>query len=82
LSVRRFCEREGLGTASFYRWRSLLEAKPERRKTLRPRVEGMAPVAGPGFLDLGSVEAAGNEVVRMEVRLELGDGLVLKLIRS
>jgi hypothetical protein len=82
LSVAQFCEREGLGTASFYRWCSILEPKTASRRTSRPReaVKPGEPVRE--FLDLGTVGSKGNDLSRMEVRLDLGGGLVLHVVRS
>src|SRR5262249_23592755 len=43
LSVRAFCARHGLATASFYHWRRVLE----RRATERPAVVPVQVVADP-----------------------------------
>ena len=84
LSVVQFCEREGIGAASFYRWRSLLGAPSTRKAaTHSPRREPFPPKSAPppnGFLDLGTLR--GNPGSRMEVRLDLGDGLVLHVVRG
>lgn len=78
LSVSQFCEREGIGAASFYRWRSLLSLSGTALKKpadVRPAV----PAARGDFLDLGTL---GSGSSRMEVRLELGGGVVVHLTRS
>ena len=36
VDVREFCEREGLGQASFYRWRRRLSDKPSREMAEAP----------------------------------------------
>ncbi len=79
LSVAQFCEREGLGTASFYRWRSILEPKAKSRRAHKPPVEVKRAEQ---FLDLGTVGTRGGDHSRMEVRLDLGGGLVLQLTRG
>jgi hypothetical protein len=77
LTVSQFCERESLGAASFYRWRSLLSSSGTRRK--RPSdVRAAVPAPRGDFLDLGTL---GSRSSRMEVRLELGGGVVVHLTR-
>jgi putative transposase len=76
LSVQAFCEREEIGIASFYQWRaklagSIADPKPEA-------AEGeMLKTAG--FVDLGTLSAS---VSRFELRLDLGGGVLLHLVRS
>ena len=82
-SVTRFCKREGLHTSSFQRWRQRLAATaavPMTTQARKPReATRQAPVAN--FIEMGPVAAA-DSVGRLEVRLDLGDGLVLQLVRS
>jgi hypothetical protein len=73
LGVRAFCRREAVSAASFYRWQRLLSDKRER--------DGDCGKA-PAFVDLGSL----NSVVpmirpRIDLTLDLGDGLILHLVR-
>jgi hypothetical protein len=75
LSVREFCESEGLGAASFYRWRARLSSRSPRTRT----VNADRPPAAAGFVDLGTLPAQGT---RFEVRLELGGGVLLHLVRG
>lgn len=84
LSVVQFCEREDIGAASFYRWRLLLGA-PITRKAAEhsPRREPSPQKPAPtpnGFLDLGTLGT--SPASRVEVRLDLGDGLVLHVVRG
>ncbi|MDY6949553.1 MAG: transposase [Pseudomonadota bacterium] len=82
LTVAKFCEREGLGEASFYRWRSLLSV-PSVRKARLPLREPSIPKPTStrnGFLDLGTLGT--SPASRMEVRLDLGGGLVLHVVRG
>jgi hypothetical protein len=75
LSVEAFCRRQAISAASFYRWRGLLgdgsaECGGEHRET------------APAFLDLGPLTPTGALRPRLELKLDLGDGLVLHLVRS
>ena len=79
LSVRAFCERESVSTASFYRWRSQLgkvaKADAAERQLAVPRVQA-------GFVDLGPLIAPPSAPARFELRLDLGGGLLLQLLRD
>lgn len=82
LTVGQFCEREGLKPASLYGWRCRLSEKRERQTAAVPargkRKRG--PAAAPlGFIDLGSLGSGGS---RFEIRLELGQGVALHLVRG
>jgi transposase-like protein len=72
LGVDAFCRREGISAASLYRWRALLGAAGD---------EGKAEVVSKAatFVDLGALSSAG--AARIELKLDLGDGLVLHLVR-
>lgn len=70
--VAGFCQAEGISLGSFYRWRKVLgeprDGKGERRG---------------GFIDLGALPTAkGGSGCRLELKLDLGDGLVLQLVRG
>lgn len=69
LGVEAFCRREAISVASFYRWRRLLG-------------EG-APAQGTAeFVDLGALSASASPGARLEVKLDLGGGLIVHLVRS
>jgi hypothetical protein len=75
LSAREFCQREGIAVGSLYRWRSRVgerAASPE--PSGRPRAAACRE-----FIDVG---ALGSSASRFEVRLDLGGGLSLHLVRS
>lgn len=76
LTVRVFCERERISAVSFYGWRARLQERAEGAPVVpgKQRPEGSAA----GFIDLGEL---GNRA-RFQVRLELGDGVVLQLVRG
>lgn len=74
LGVVAFCEREGISVSSFRRWRSLLaDAAPGA-----PDGDGAA--APRGFVDAGVLGPSGTG--RLELRLDLGGGMVLHLVRG
>ena len=67
LSAEAFSQRERVSLASLKRWQQELEGK-------------QAPAADSGgFLELGALRSVGS---RFEVRLDLGDGVLLTLSRS
>jgi putative transposase len=78
-SVEAFCQGESVSAASFYRWRGLLG---------NGRGQGRASEAQPAFVDLGplrptSVANSGQiPTGRLELKLDLGGGLVLHLVRG
>jgi len=81
LTVEAFCQREGLSRSSFNRWRSRL---PMRSGTVAATAVGASDKrqsAAP-FVDLGLLGAAGTAApAGLEMRLDLGGGLSLTLVR-
>ena len=77
-SVTGFCKREGLHTSSFNRWRQRLSGHP----TVQAKTPGKAsrPAPAASFIEMRSM-AAGPASGRLEVRLDLGGGVVLQLVR-
>ncbi len=76
VSVTQFCRAEGINAGLFRRWRSVLNGRGKDRARRR-RVP--VQTANPPFIDLGGVRSSGS---RMEVRLELGAGMVLSIARG
>jgi hypothetical protein len=71
LTLRRFCDSEGLSHSTFERWRAQL---------LRER-SGESGRAG--FVDAGLIGTSEETPTgRLELTLELGGGLVLHLVRG
>lgn len=73
--VEAFCAAEGVSVASFRRWHRLLrddEGRTERAPAPKPPFLDLG-IFGPGKSEDGGVVPAG----RLEVKLELGGGLVL-----
>jgi len=77
LSVQEFCDREGITAASFYVWRSRLH-----RNTVAAGSDtssSASNVAAGEFIDLGALDSRRS---RFEVRLDLGGGVLLHLVRG
>jgi hypothetical protein len=72
LGVEAFCRREGISVASLYRWRGLLSAVGDDGETA-----GINKM--PTFVDLGTLSSV--PAPRIDLQLDLGDGLVLHLVR-
>ncbi|MFM9438144.1 transposase-like protein [Janthinobacterium sp. CG_23.3] len=75
--IKSFCQAESVSEAVFYRWRKQLEA-----------VGDVAPAAG--FIDVGvmppapsapSMTPCDSAGATLDVRLDLGHGLVLQIVR-
>jgi len=80
LSVQEFCEREDIKAASLYGWRSRLQRAAQDESTPRRAPCNVRPEKPTGeFIDLGALSASGS---RFEVRLDLGGGVLLHLVRS
>lgn len=73
LGVEAFCRREGISAASFYRWRSLLSDAVDRGDIV-------GQDSAPGFVDLGALSSH-SPGSRLDLKLELGEGLVVYLVR-
>ena len=90
LTVDAFCQREAVSVASFYLWRTRLRNSQGKSLTA-PRA---GPVAAAPFIDLGSVSHraistaaigdthdAHHQPAPINIRLELGGGVVLHIAR-
>ena len=76
LTEAEFCEREGIGSKLFHRWRVKRTHPPVRS---RAEQAGRVSKIPAGFVDLGGIGLGGS---RFEVRLELGAGMVLSIARG
>ena len=88
LTVKEFCRREGLTQSSFFLWRSRLrtDSRPTRAPSEAKSVVKSAALAPkPSFVDLGLLGAAAcvptAENAALDLRIELGGGLSLHLVR-
>ena len=82
MTVQEFCLREGLTRSSFTRWRARLRAGSKWLPA--PAVsKAAAPAPKPSFVALGLLGAAAPAAAHaaVELRIELGGGLSLHLVR-
>jgi transposase-like protein len=81
LTVAEFCEREGIKSASLYGWRSRLREGVEGKPAAVPaKMAKRSKEEEPsGFIDLGSLGSMGS---RFAIRLELGHGVALHVVRG
>jgi hypothetical protein len=82
LSVQAFCRQRRLNTWTFYGWRSRLRQRTAVPETAAAGAAGAAdgptePAAG--FIDLGALSRNSS---RCEIRLDLGGGVVLQVVRG
>ena len=77
VSIADFCRQVGISEGSFYRWRNLLTTG-----RLRPRPRPITDEIPASFLELGTLTPASTDNSRLDIRLELGDGIVLHLVRG
>lgn len=83
LSMPGFCQREGIAESSFYAWRARLRSGSRRVKT-------RTPGATRGFVQLGVMGSGAAQAVELpsgngsalEIKLDLGAGVVLHLRRG
>lgn len=79
LSVQEFCRRKGFSAWSLYEWCSRLRARNEERATPPTPAATPSDKVPTPFIELGALESGPS---RCEVRIELGGGVVLQLVRS
>lgn len=78
--IGTFCQREGVSTHSYRRWKLRLGGQAPTPTRSSPKKVGA--VSAPSFVDLGSIGTAPPAAGRLEVRLDLGGGLILHLVRG
>jgi transposase-like protein len=81
LTVQEFCEREGLKAASLYGWRVRLRQEPAGKSASPPppRRRAHAEKVSGEFIDLGAIDSSRS---RFELRLDLGGGVLLHVVRG
>jgi hypothetical protein len=72
-SVEAFCRSEAISAASLYRWRARLDAQAKLAPVLREQHAGV-------FVDAGPLRVTRRS--RLELKLDLGEGWVLQLVRG
>ena len=78
-ALSAFCRREGLSVSSFRLWRSKLTTKIDEVSAEPAAVED----EGTGFVDLGELGSAPPATSgRLELRLDLGGGVTLHIVRG
>ena len=70
-----FCRREAISAASLYCWRNLLSDGSDGGGSVVSN-------RSPAFVDLGTLNSASASGPRIELKLDLGDGLTLHLVRG
>ena len=88
-SIDAFCQSESVSSASFYGWRSRLRAQDAGAPADRQALPGASP-----FINLGAIHATGSASAAaqhpaapparqsgLEVRIDLGDGVLLTIVR-
>lgn len=90
-SIAAFCRKEGITEGQFYGWRSRLRKKEAKASPILPIPKEASP-----FIEIGSVKAAGidqstpptishhkntDSHQSLEVRIDLGSGVVLQILR-
>lgn len=85
-TVGEFCARERLSASSFYRWRERLQSSgmqavpPRHPQQPRGTSVALSPSAA-GFIDLGHLpDLSRGAEGGLELRLDLGGGVVLQII--
>jgi hypothetical protein len=76
LSAQAFCRQERLNVWTFYGWRSRLR---KRAAVAEDRVVVREQNREPGFIDLGALSGGSS---RCEIRLDLGGGVALQVVRG
>ena len=80
MTVVAFCKREGVSANSFRRWRSRVAPTPSIQAM--PQRDAPAAPSAAGFIELGSCGAASLPAGRLDLKLDLGGGVSLHLVRG
>jgi putative transposase len=82
-TVDEFCRREGIGQSSLHRWRARLASTATRHAGARKKTHELQKMAASSFVDLGALGASTVSMQpRLELKLDLGGGVTLHLVRS
>lgn len=82
-AVGEFCRREGISQSSLHRWRARLASVASSHAGARKKSREPQKVAASGFVELGTLGAGTVSVEpRLDLKLDLGGGLTVHLVRS
>jgi hypothetical protein len=79
LTEEVFCQGEGVSPKLFHRWRMKRVRATPRAAVDKPARGAPSPVPTSGFVDLGSLKDNGS---KLEMRLDLGGGVLLHVVRG
>jgi hypothetical protein len=79
LTEAAFCEGEGISAKLFHRWRTKRVRAMPRAVVEKPTRVAPSPASTCGFVDLGSLKDSGS---KLEMRLDLGGGVLLHVVRG
>jgi putative transposase len=79
LTEEAFCEGEGISAKLFHRWRTKRGNRTPRPIADKPARVVLSPASTSGFVDLGSLKDSGS---KLEMRLDLGGGVLLHVVRG
>lgn len=84
--IGTFCRREGVSPHSYRRWKQRLGGQASMARPIKQgatlKLERSNAMTAAPFVDLGAIGAPAPAGGRLEVRLDLGDGLTLHLVRG
>lgn len=79
LTEAAFCESEGISAKLFHRWRTKRVRATSRAVVEKPTRVAPSSASTCGFVDLGSLKDSGS---KLEMRLDLGGGVLLHVVRG
>jgi putative transposase len=79
LTEAAFCEHEGVSAKLFHRWRAKRSSATPRPAANKPARVAPSSASTSGFVDLGSLKDSGS---KLEMRLDLGGGVLLHVVRG
>lgn len=80
--IGTFCRREGVSTHSYRRWKLRLGGETATTPGATKKLQQVSSVPAAPFVDLGAIATAPSAAGRLELRLDLGGGLTLHLVRG
>ena len=79
LTEEVFCQGEGVSSKLFHRWRMKRVRATARAVVDKPARAAPSPASTLGFVDLGALKDNGS---KLEMRLDLGGGVLLHVVRG